>query len=200
MQISILLIGALFVSSCLDLSEAENEYTAKYFPLQEGNTWYYRHSNPDTENAIVRAISHTFEHDDKHYYRWSHAENSDLHYDIRADKNGNIRLLSDSGEYLWFDFSRDSGATYLFAPDVHFGETAYQYTAQVLSRNRTIEVPAGRFDSCITFLFDIPQIVDEEIYYAFAPNVGAILIGYDGWFSLALTKAFINGNKFGAWE
>ncbi|MGC9363251.1 MAG: hypothetical protein ACP5FZ_01640 [Fidelibacterota bacterium] len=199
-QVIALLLTAVLISGCADLSESENDYTSVYFPLQEGNTWYYRHSNPETENLIIRTISDSFKRDEKHYYCWTHTGNSDLHYDIRADKNGNIRLLSDSEEYLWFDFSRDSGSTYLFAPDVLFGETAYHYTAHVLSRNRTIEVPAGKFDSCITFLFDIPQIVDEEIYYVFAPNVGAILIGYDGWFSLALTKAFVNGNHIGAWE
>lgn len=199
-QIISLFIGTLFIIRCSGLFESEHESTTKYFPLQEGNTWYYRHSNPETENLIIRTISDSFEHDEKHFYRWTYAENSDIHYDIRADRNGNIRLLNGSEEYLWFDFSKDSGATYLFTPDVQFGPTAYQYTVNVLSRNRTIEVPAGRFENCITFLFDIPQVKDEEIVYTFAPNVGVIRIGYDGWFSLALTKAFVNGNHIGAWE
>jgi len=194
-----LVVTVVFISHCSNLLKSEIDYSSKYFPLSEGNIWYFDYPEPETNPWAIRKISDSFSKNNKIYYDWTYGEGLDICYKVRADKNGNILILSDDREYLWFDFSQDSGSTYIFEKDENFGENTYQYNVYV-NTNRTIEVPAGIFDSCIVLIFDIPQVVDEEISYTFAPGVGIIQIVNDGWSNHQLTKAVIDGNQVGIWE
>ena len=189
------IVIAFLLISCSELFESEKDYSSIYFPLEEGNIWYYCRLNADSNNLIIRKVNDSFRRNDKIYYHWTDEEGSSFGYPIRADQNGNILLLEGSEEYLWFDFSQDSGSIYQFGQEAQFDDKDYNYTVHVLSKNATIDVPAGTFYGCMTFLFDIPQVCDEEIYYAFAPHVGIIYIGYDGWYSIGLKKAVVNGNS-----
>lgn len=193
------IVLVLIISNCSNLFESEIDYSSTYLPLNEGNIWYYDYPDPETNYWNNRKISDSYLKNGKIYYRWTAGKNTNFNYDIRADKNGNILLLKGDTEYLWFDFSQDSGSTYIFRKATQFGDNAYNYNVHV-SANRTVEVNAGIFDSCIVFLFDVPQIKDEEIFYAFAPDVGVIYIVWDGWSSMALTKALIDGSQVGIWE
>jgi len=199
MYMFIVIVLFVIINSCSNLFKSEIDYSSKYFPLNEGNIWYYDSPEPETNPWAIRKINDSFSRDGKIYYNWTYGEGLDICYKVRADKDGNILLLSDDPEYLWFDFSQDSGSTYIFGKGTYFGENSYQYNVHV-STNRTIEVPARVFNSCIVLFFDIPQIKDEEIFYTFAPNIGVINIVYNGWSSISLTKALIDGNQVGDWE
>lgn len=50
-------------------------------------------------------------------------------------------------------------------------DDAYQVTIQ---RNRTVNVGAGRFENCVILHFDVPESIDEERTFAFAPDVGIV--------------------------
>ena len=45
---------------------------------------------------------------------------------------------------------------------------------------RSCRTPAGEFDNCIEFFFDIPDFIDDEVSYVCAPGVG-IVHSYGAW-------------------
>jgi hypothetical protein len=81
---------------------------------------------------------------------------------------------------------QDSGSVYTYAPpDVNFGEEKYAYQVHVF-RNVSVTTPLKEFSNCIEFLFDIPQAIDDEHIYVFAPNVGLVIEQANGWWTNSL--------------
>ncbi len=76
------------------------------------------------------------------------------------------------------------------------GEHVYYYNVSVKTKITT-ETPAGVFDNCIRLTFDCRQLMDEEIYYTFAPNVGLVRITWNGWGGMRLFSAIIDGENIG---
>ena len=176
--------------------DSSNIYSSKYFPLKVANTWYYDCPIPQTNPWAMKTIRSSFQKDNTTYFRWTYGEGVDALDaidSIRADKQGNIWKLINGKEYLWFDFTQDSGSTYIFDYPDTWGDKVYYYNVYV-RKYITCETPAGEFDNCILLIFDIPQVRDEEISYTFAPDIGLVRLGFNGWSDKRLTSAIINSS------
>jgi len=176
--------------------DSSNIYSSKYFPLKVGNTWYYDSPTPQTNPWAMKTIRSSFLEDNTIFYRWTYGEGVDVIDNIRADKQGNIWKLHNNNEYLWFDFTQDSGSTYIFNYPVSFGEDIYYYTVRVRKKLKR-ETPAGVFENCIELYFDIPQVMDEDRTYTFAPYIGLVKLQNNGWSTKRLISAIIDGSTIG---
>ena len=165
-----------------------------YFPLEAGNTWTYCYY-PDTSNTITYNVSDSIIIDDTKYFLYGMVLPYPYSYidTIRKDPVGNIWKKVNGIDYLWFDFTKDSGAVYTF-PD---RDPSYYYNVEVVDKNFTLQTNSGNYSHCIKFFFDIPQFVDEEVFYTFAPEMGIIeMYGGDGP-QLLLDSASIIGSPTG---
>jgi hypothetical protein len=105
---------------------------------------------------------------------------------IRSDAQGRIWKLINGSEIIWLDLTKDSGTVYTLPA---FGN--YMVNVSV-RRNLTVHTWKGDFSNCFGYLFDVPQIIDEEIEYILAPGVGPIKIR-GGWRDDLLYSAVIGG-------
>jgi len=154
-----------------------------YFPIQVGNTWYYDHPDSITNPWDILTISDTVIIKNDKYYIWSRGSEANVTDTIFSDNCFNIYRYIDGETYLWFDFSQDSGSVYTYwAPDVSFGPDHYEYDVHV-TKNMIVETPADTFIQCAGLFFDIPQVIDEEHMYIFAPDVGLVLEQSNGWWA-----------------
>ena len=80
-----------------------------YFPLEVGNTWAYS-SSLDT---IVYQIKDSVNIGNKKYFLYV-VPSWRIKDTIRKDDQGNIWKRIKGVDSLWFDFTRDYGATYTF--------------------------------------------------------------------------------------
>ena len=173
--------------------EPSDIYSSKYFPLKVGNTWYYDKPTPQSNPWAVKMIRDFTKIKDKTYYIWTYGEGVGVYDTIRADKFGRILKYINGKEYLWFDFTQQNDSTYRFDYPEILGDKVYYFLVHVM-RNRICETPTGTFENCIVLLFDIPEVVDEERGYTFAPDIGVVRISFDGWSDSKLTSAVINGS------
>lgn len=170
--------------------------TSQYFPLNVGNTWFYDSPTPQTNPWAMRTIKSSFKKNNTIFYTLTYGEGVDVIDNIRLDKQGNIWKLINDIEYLWFDFTQDSGSTYIYNSPESFGGNNYYYKVYV-KKNISIETPAGFFENCMILFFDILQVRDEEISYTFAPDIGIIRIVNYGWSTKNLNYAIIQGDTIG---
>jgi hypothetical protein len=164
-----------------------------YFPLKVGNTWYYDSPSspyPGSINpASIRMIRSSFVKNDTTYFVWTRGEYlnkvGDQDIDtIRTDDQGNIWLLKNNIEYLWFDFSLDDGSTYTSTytiQDIWTGfewlGADYYYTVYV-HKNISSQLYSNTYNNCIKLIFNIVNLdIGDEGYYTFAPGVGLIQYG-----------------------
>jgi hypothetical protein len=136
-----------------------------YFPLEVGNTWTYYNSR----DTLVYHVTDSVNIGNKKYFLYgAYSSRMDT---IRKDIQGNIWKMIKGVDYLWFDFTKDNGATYTF-PSF---DSSQAYIIEV-SKYHTQQTYLGTFSQCIALNFDVPQWVDDEIFYSFAPEVGLIEI------------------------
>jgi hypothetical protein len=136
-----------------------------YFPLEVGNTWTYC----SFHDTLVYHVTDSVNIGNKKYFLYgAYSGRMDT---IRKDIQGNIWKMIKGIDYLWFDFTRDSGANYTFPS---FDSTQI-YNIEV-TKYLTLQTYLGTYRQCIGLYFDIPQWVDDEIFYTFAPKVGLIEI------------------------
>ena len=165
-----------------------------YFPLEVGNTWIY-HVNSYIPDTMTYHVSDSLNIDHVKYFLYGMFPPSEYYFKdtIRMDAVGNIWKKVNGVDYLWFDFTKDSGAVYTF-PDHN---PSNNYNVEVVDKNFTLQTNWGNYSHCIKFLFDIPQFVDDEKFYSFAPQVGIIeMYGGDGP-QLLLDSALIIGSPTG---
>jgi hypothetical protein len=149
-----------------------------YFPLEVGNTWIY-YVNSYFPDTMTYHVSDSLNIDHVKYFLYGMFLPSEYNFKdtIRKDAEGNIWKKVNGVDYLWFDFTKDSGAVYTF-PDHN---SSYYYNVEVVDKNFTLQTNRGNYSHCIKFLFDIPQFVDDEVFYSFAPEMGIIeMYGGDG--------------------
>ena len=162
-----------------------------YFPLEVGNTWIY-HVNSYFPDTMTYHVSDSLNIDHVKYFLYGISEYS-FKDTIRKDAVGNIWKKVNGVDYLWFDFTKDSGAVYTF-PDHN---PSYYYNVKIVDKNFTLQTNSGNYSHCIKLFFDIPQFVDEEVFYSFAPEMGIIeMYGGDGP-QLLLDSASIIGSPTG---
>jgi len=167
---------------------------ANYFPIHVGDTWYYDHPTPQSNPWAMKTIRDSLRIDDLTYYTWTYGDGVDISDTVRADTSGNIWKYSKGNDYLWFDFSKDNGAEYPFELPRPFGSETYYFDVFV-ETNISVETPAGVFANCIGLFFDISHVVDEDVFYIFAPNIGLVFERDNGWSTQNLTSAVIDGNQ-----
>jgi hypothetical protein len=155
-----------------------------YFPLAAGNSWTYCHG--DTLHNQVWTIQDTLLIDGEEYSTYVYNTWADT---IRSDSAGRIWEYILGKNILWFDFTLTDRATYK-VPAASF--TPGDSFIVTVSRNITVTTHAGRFENCIQLFFDIPEWIDEEIAYIFAPGVG-IVEKRGAWMDDSLYTAVIDG-------
>ena len=144
----------------------------------------------------MKIIKSSFIKNNTVYYKWTYDEGVDVVDSIRADDQGNIWNLKNNSEYLFFNFTQDSGSTYIYNCPESFGNEIYYYYVSV-RKNISTETPAGVFDNCIELFFAIPQVRDVEKIYTFAPDIGLVRFQNNGWSTQRLTSAIIDGATIG---
>ena len=181
------LILWIMILSTNQISHAKTTDSATlYFPIQVGNIWYYEDPDTTINPWDILTISDSIQINSQKYYLWERGSGANVSDTIRYDSDYNVLRYIDGEIHLWFDFTQDSGAVYTYAPpDADFGEEEYAYQVHVY-RNITVATPLKSFSNCIEFLFDIPQVIDEEHIYIFAPDVGLVIEQANGWWTKSL--------------
>ena len=165
-----------------------------YFPLEVGNTWTYCYY-PDTSNTITYNVSDSIIIDDTKYFLYGMVLPYPYSYidTIRKDPVGNIWKKVNGIDHLWFDFTKDSGATYTF-PDIN---PPYFYEVKVVDKYFNAQTCNETYSQCIRMFFNNSKTVDEEIYYSFAPQIGPIEIYQPEGAHFLLDSVSINGSPVG---
>ena len=161
-----------------------------YLPLDEGNSWrYFQTIHPpgapvDTLFRGPYDVSDPVAINDTLYYV---VPLPDLFSDtLRTDEAGRIWARMDGEDRLLFDFTLADGASYLFR------EHGDDYEVTV-TREPDLDIHLGAFADAVTFRFDIPQVLDDERSYTFAPDVGLVQVyGIHGDYS-ELYSAVVDG-------
>lgn len=170
-----------------------NDTLTTYFPLHIGDERHYVRPDylPDTSYIKVYQVYDTVSYGGRTYFPYGVTRSSALYY--RPDSLGNVYQYStiDSTERIWFKFQVAEGDTYQ-SPDRH----DWTWIVTVVSRHDTVETPAGLFTECIHLFLDVPQVMDEEHAYIFAPGMGIVAL-YGGWQPyIVLYRATINGTYY----
>jgi len=162
-----------------------------YFPLEVGNTWTYC-LNSDTSDTRTYQVSDSINIGDMKYFLYGMVLPPQYNFidTIRKDPVGNIWKKVNGIDYLWFDFTKDSGAVYTF-PD---HDPLYYYNVKIVDINFTLQTCTGNYSQCYKMSFDIPQYLDEEVFYSFAPQIGIIEIWWPEGSHNLLYSASINGS------
>lgn len=181
------LIALLLVALTIP-SLAQEPAPPSYFPLASGHQWTYFQTlfpppdfEPDTLFTGPVTIGDPFVINDTSYYQvhlpYLFADT------LRVDDTGRVWAHRVGQETLLFDFTRADGDIYTWSePELE----GFEYTVTVRT-GITLETPIGRLDNCMQFYFDIPEAIDDERRYVFAPDVGlAEVVGVLGDYWLIL--------------
>jgi hypothetical protein len=169
-------ISILELSSLLNITNTLKDY----FPLQVGNSWTYTGSQ-DTLYKRTYFIKDSLQIGQFKYFVYGN-ENLDLDT-LRKDTNGNVYRLMNGEDLLWLDFTKNDGEVYDYILSDTFKVT--------VSKNILAETYLGNFYNCTQFFFNIPEAVDDETIYLFAPGIGLVK-KYGGWSDDILFYATVN--------
>ena len=172
------------------ISHTAGPATDVYLPLDAGNSWlYFQTIHPPGEpvDTLFRGpyeVSDPVAINDTLYYV---VPLPDLFSDtLRTDDAGRIWARMDGEDRLLFDFTLANGASYLFR--AHGDD--YEVT---VTHNLDLDIHLGTFAGAVAFRFDIPEALDDERSYTFAPDVGLVQInGFHGEY-FELYSAVIDG-------
>ncbi len=174
--------GLATLVACVSL--AAFAQPAAYFPLGPADSWTYGTRASTTPPQVhphppIRVREEVSVHDTT--YALLRVPN--LFTDtLRTDEEGRVWGWIDDRDRLILDLTLADGATYSFvepgAPACPSGADpsvleACTYTVTV-HRGLTVATVAGRFDHVVSFSFDIPHVLDEEIVFQLAPGVGVV--------------------------
>lgn len=179
-------IGLLSVMSSCDNNPVAHERFTNYFPLQIGNEWTFQFpvwtpSSGDTLTSLDYKIIKKKEVNGKEYYGFNRRmpffphnriiEGLDTIF-VRQNESGDIMLLADSTEYLYFVFTLEEDT--LVRSEIK--EVRYFYATE--SINETVDTPIGKFQNCYIIFNYFPQIKGTEHRIYFAPGYGPVKIYY----------------------
>jgi len=169
-----------------------------YFPLQKGNIWVYYtvRFSPDT---LVYEIVDTTTIDGKIYYRLTISpvfEKNRAEYLLRKDTlTGNVYKRAGQQDVLFNTVNLS-----LLECEPYFYKSSLSDSAIESWLEATHTVPAGKFNFCRYYKMDnLPEAVDDEFYYVYAPGVGLIADHNDGSIPnySKLIYAIIDGKQIG---
>jgi hypothetical protein len=161
----VLLFGLALLSGCDQFGTSPApSFDGPLLPLAPGYEWtlvsaYTDSTAPDTTH--IRALN-TVEVDGRTYVALEglHGDNAVL---LREGKNGHVYRREDETEQLWLDPSVDGDSTY-----------TYRTFNVRVSTVPSLHTPAGRFQDCIRFAFNIPNAVDDGRSITIKPGVGFV--------------------------
>lgn len=151
---------------------------SSFLPLEIGNAWTmaYVLDHPfqpwDTLTAATFEVSDRILLDSTEYTLMSPSKGFMFADTIRTAVDGNIYSMRNGIEQLLFDFTAVGDSAYTYP----FDNAGSDYYVRV-ETNVTIKTFVGTFDNCISFYFDVPEAIDEELSYTFAPGVGLVAFG-----------------------
>lgn len=154
-----------------------------YFPLKVGNSWTYC-SSQDTTYKRTYLIKDTVNIVGKKCFLYGRQDDM-VNDTLWKDINGNVWKLKSGILVLWLDFTKDSGAVYYYPA---FNSEVFTVTVR---KYLSIDTYVKTFDNCIELLFDIPAVIDDEVIYIFAPDIGLIK-KRGAWSDDLLYSAYIN--------
>ncbi|MBN2410594.1 T9SS type A sorting domain-containing protein [candidate division KSB1 bacterium] len=165
----------------LHITNSKCNSQENYFPLQTGNTWYFQTVPVDTNLSITWNISDTTKINHKTYYIFNGVP-------VRKDSSGSIWEHREGQDILWLNFNttHDTNYTYISPWDTFNVE---------IRKNLTITTPIQKFENCIQFYFDIPEVADAAYNYYFAPNIGPVFYS-NSMNPYELYAATINGENY----
>ena len=168
--IVIVLMTAMFLVCSKDNPTKPGENTPTedssfFFPLDVENIWYYYESGRSDATQSIRVWSSYEENDTTYVLYGNKAELADT---LHQDKWGRVYRRFGAKNLLWLDFSAEDGDTYQYTLSEKL-----DYTVTV-TRLQTIEYDDQKFEGCIIFEFDAPNIKTEEEIIVLAPDVGII--------------------------
>lgn len=141
--------------------------SSEYFPLAVGNEWGYYEPGRQGATRSIR-VWETVAIDDTVYFLYGNKQSTaELLY---QDQWGRVYKRFNGRTQLWLDFSVENEATYQYTLSEKL-----DYTVTV-KKNQSITYDDHTYENCISISFDVPDLVDEEITYVFAPNVGPVQI------------------------
>ncbi len=166
-----------------------------YFPLGDDDVWAYGYifdppfSDPDTVRFDpVGVTERVTVHDTAYAVVALPYLPSDT---VRTDAEGRVWDRVSGHDVLLLDVTRADGETYDYIdprdPDL-------LYTVTVV-RPMTVETAGGTFDNVVAFVFDSPEVVDEEFGFALAPGVGIVTAGASMLGSVELFEATVGGQQ-----
>lgn len=195
------MLGSLLFSIISPLAWAQDRNDTSYLPLAVGNEWtYYRlqdHPDGSIDTLIYDPlrITESFDLEGKTYYLYPLRDFFGIDT-LRTDETGRVFGRHEGVDVMLFDFTLPDSATYVYEGSRH---PASPYIVTV-RRGVTVDILGGRFLNSITFIFDIPEAVDDENRFTFYPGVGLIRsVGGMGEFIL-LYEARIGGQIVTATE
>lgn len=170
--IFIILLGALFLSCSKDNPTEPEQKTPTsnsdfFFPLKQDNKWnYYIPGHRD--GILSYRVWKTFTIQDSLFYVYGNKEaTSDTLY---QNQWGRVYKRRSNKNLMWLDFSLDDGATFQYKLSEKLN---YKVTVK---KNLPISYDDMKFENCMQFSFDVPDIDDEEMIYTLAPDIGIIQI------------------------
>ncbi len=193
--INIIAMFSIFIIPAFSQTTNSDLETINYFPVKVGNTWYYNEPPPNAYIYSIRTIHDSLRINGLKYFTWTDGESKVYIDTIRVDEQNNILKHYKGTDYMWFDFTKEHGAIYYYPPgDWYDSWDNKQLKCNVyVYRIYEYNVTLGTFHHCIRFHVNINEILDEDTYYYFAPDVG--LIQESGcWVYQELVYAIIDGN------
>jgi hypothetical protein len=164
-------LAALAVS--LYVSPPAPAQSPDYFPMSPGNSWTYGIVWGSTLIKDEGLIIDTAQIAGKVYYLYTGRSFEDMGIiplavdTLWSDSLGRIWRLESQKEYMLFDFSVDSGGSYI-------SHTTYPMAVGVkVKQHLEVIVPAGHFTNCVDLYFT-RAFSDENGGYTFAPGVGLV--------------------------
>jgi len=137
---------------------------SSYFPMQIGNQWTLQNSVSHT--LQIETVVDTQRIEGNLYFRFDHFRDNSQAF-LRMSENQVFRY-TDTSEVLWYDFSADTGASWM----VPTPDGGSEWEVYLLGKTDTIEVPLGVFTNCYHFYFS--GIADYEWEEWFAPGIGIV--------------------------
>ena len=136
---------------------------ASYFPMNIGNQWTLQ--STISHDLHIETIVDTQRIDGNLFYRFDQFR--DRSQVLLRKAENQVFRYGDNSEALWYDFSADTGDSWIV--QTPFGG---EWTVYLLSKTDTIEAPAGTFTECYHFYFS--GIMDYEWEEWFAPGIGIV--------------------------
>lgn len=171
----------IFLILIIDIYANDQSFNVTYFPLHNGNQWYFQTIPADPNYSLTWSISDTVLLNNTIYFIFNGVP-------IRKDTTDSIWEYREEGDVLWLDFSPNGDSVYTYT-DSYDNAWAVKVT-----KNLSSSTLLGELQNCIKFSFDL-GVVDGQENYIFAPNIGPV----EYWNAMnpyEIYQAKINGETF----